>query len=520
MSAPTEVDRTLPLLPGITIADVAVVVGALVLATAGLWAMQDALIDDVFITLGYARNLAEHGEWGILPGIPANTATSVLNVLVLGAVTMVVRDPMAALWLVTALNAAALAVGLLRLGSLWGVGRWLAYVGAPLLLLNPLLVSSIGMETMLTVTLLVWLLERAQAGSVAGFGWLSGLAVLLRADLVVVVAVVWMLHPGLRQPTWLRPTTAIAWRAALLCTPWFLWSWIHFGSAIPDTLALKQRQTWSSFPLGWWARYHPRYPEATEAVTIIAGLGVVACVALPLLARIADRSPVLSIAAAPLAGAAYFALFWVLDVPPYFWYYGLTLAGLTLVLAWAVGVLAHRDQGDPLIARWKLVGGVAAAAMAIPGAYVMADLLSDHAPLREAPIHGNWALTPQYKQIGLDLRQRLGNDVVIRSSGEFGTIQYYCECVVLDRFSDRSLIVPALEKQRDSSWLMKLNYAWFDGDDYSGTEQDYHLSYDRRHVDETLHPDMWNVFSPTRGTGHYELVPGPLPRDEGSGVTR
>ncbi|MGH3506582.1 MAG: hypothetical protein ACRDO2_05190, partial [Nocardioidaceae bacterium] len=121
--------------------------------------------------------------------------------------------------------------------------------------------------------------------------------------------------------------------------------------------------------------------------------------------------------------------------------------------------------------------------------------------------------------IGLDLRERLDDDVVIRSSGEFGTIQYYCECVVLDRFSDRSLIVPALEKQRDSSWLMKLNYAWFDGDDYSSTEQDYHLSYDRRHVDETLHPDMWNVFSPTRGTGHYQLVPGPLLRDARSGVT-
>jgi hypothetical protein len=41
------------------------------------------LLDDVYITLSYARNLAEHFHWGIVSGQVSNTATSPLNVMAL-----------------------------------------------------------------------------------------------------------------------------------------------------------------------------------------------------------------------------------------------------------------------------------------------------------------------------------------------------------------------------------------------------------------------------------------------------
>jgi hypothetical protein len=500
-------------------ADLTIVVGAVVLSIALGWAMQDALIDDVYITLGYARNLAENGQWGVLPDSPANTATSVLNVLMLGILTFVLRDPVVSLGVLHALVAAALAVGLLWLGRRWQVGQLFAAVALPMLMLSPLLASAQGMETMLAVATLVWLLERAAAGQVAGFGYLSGAAVLVRPDLVLVVAVIWLLHPQLRRPAPARQLLGASWRAAVVCVPWFVFSWLYFGTAVPDTLVLKTRQTWGDFALGWWGRYHVHYPEAVEATFVIAGLGLLATALLPLLRRLEPATPVISVAAGPAAGAALFGLYLYLDVPPYFWYYGLPVAGLTLALAFAAAaVWKLRLRGRPWMGR--AVAGAVIVAAGLPTAYVWSDLLAEHAPLREAPVHGNWASTAEYRQVGLDLADRFGDrPVTIRSAGEFGTIQYFCECLLLDRFSERSLIDRWIEVKSRSSWLMRLNYLWFDADEYDARAQDFHLDYERGHVDERLHPDMWNVYSPTKGPGHFVLVPGPRPVDVEAGVT-
>src|SRR5690348_3447105 len=56
-----------------------------VLAAALFLVVRGSLTDDGYITLAYAKNLAVHGEWGIIPGSPANSATSPLNVLLLAA---------------------------------------------------------------------------------------------------------------------------------------------------------------------------------------------------------------------------------------------------------------------------------------------------------------------------------------------------------------------------------------------------------------------------------------------------
>src|SRR3954468_15246451 len=62
--------------------------------------VRRSLIDDAFITLSYARNLAEHFHWGLTQFRTANTATSPLNVLVLGLGTFLTRDAVRGLGLV------------------------------------------------------------------------------------------------------------------------------------------------------------------------------------------------------------------------------------------------------------------------------------------------------------------------------------------------------------------------------------------------------------------------------------
>ncbi len=65
--------------------------GAAVLAVGVFWLVHEALIDDAYITLSYARNLATRLHWGLIPTEPANSATSPLNVLLLGGTTALLR---------------------------------------------------------------------------------------------------------------------------------------------------------------------------------------------------------------------------------------------------------------------------------------------------------------------------------------------------------------------------------------------------------------------------------------------
>src|SRR4051812_46773911 len=68
-----------------------------VVAAVMYWVVHRSLIDDAFITLVYARNVAFHFHWGLIPERTANSATSPLNVLVIAAMTSVVRNPLLAL---------------------------------------------------------------------------------------------------------------------------------------------------------------------------------------------------------------------------------------------------------------------------------------------------------------------------------------------------------------------------------------------------------------------------------------
>ena len=52
--------------------------------------------------------------------------------------------------------------------------------------------------------------------------------------------------------------------------PWYVYSLFAFGSAIPDTLVIKQHQGWGHFVTGLWERYDRLYPLAITSVTILA----------------------------------------------------------------------------------------------------------------------------------------------------------------------------------------------------------------------------------------------------------
>jgi hypothetical protein len=204
-------------------------------------------------------------------------------------------------------------------------------------------------------------------------------------------------------------------------------------------------------------------------------------------------------------------------VPPYFWYYGIPLASLTIVAALGISAATQELSRVPRIGPRgaRVAAAAAGAALVAPMLVAWGTGLAQNAPLRQAPVHGNWALPFQYRQIGEDLARRLPPGAVVRSAGEFGTILYYCHCTLIDRLDQRGLIMPELEAARHGSWPMQLNYAQLEPSEYPLMTQDYHLAY---HRGPTSYPRKWNVWSPEKGWGHYALRPGPKPLDVKQGL--
>ena len=216
--------------------------GAAALAGAAFWLAHQALIDDAYITLSYARNLATHLHWGLIPTEPANSATSPLNVLLLAAATVLLRltgavYPIWGLGLVFVGSTVALAWWWSRVAIALRLSPMVPALGVTLVLLNPFVLSATGLEVLLIPTVLVGMLAAAVRGRPVAFGVLAGLAALTRLGLAVFVIPLALASAGVRR-AWPRAGGV----AIAVCLPWFAWSWWTFGSAIPDTFAIKTEQ--------------------------------------------------------------------------------------------------------------------------------------------------------------------------------------------------------------------------------------------------------------------------------------
>jgi hypothetical protein len=116
---------------------------------------REMLIDDTFITLQYARTLRDYGIWGFFPWEVTNTATSPLNVVLTAIVGLGVQDLVQAALTLATMEALALLALLILLskhitsGYTFGAFAFLAVIG------NPLLLSTIGLEPLLYITLLI-----------------------------------------------------------------------------------------------------------------------------------------------------------------------------------------------------------------------------------------------------------------------------------------------------------------------------------------------------------------------------
>ena len=479
--------------------------GAALLAAGLFWLVRGALVDDAYITLSYARNLATRFHWGLIAAEPANAATSPLNVLLLGGATALLRlgggvHPVAGLGLVLVGSAVAMAWAWGKVADALRLPLLAPAFGLTLVLLNPLVLSSTGMEVLLIPAVLVGMLAAAVRGRSVAFGVLAGLAVLTRLDLVVFVVPLAIASVGVRRRL---PTAATA--AAAVALPWFAWSWWHFGSAIPDTFAIKTVQrsfgpwTFGNGPLDLFNRN----ALSTSVAFAPALLGLVALLswaAAGLARRRVARPDLLPAVALGAAGVAYYAVYARLGVPPYQWYYVPSIAALSIALCVLLGAALC---GGRALRRAVAAPGLALVACLVLGS-VAADVRGG-VPWKVPPHFGNWATPEGYTWIGRQLGRRVGA-ATVASPGEIGALAYFCECAIVDAFSDRGRAIPLIEQRLAAAGpvvrpLLELNYLRLDRDRQPRPAR-YQLIWG---FGPPTGLGQWPTRSPTMGVGHLRL---------------
>ncbi len=490
-AAPARRRRRLfrPLVPSVPLL---VAVGAGVTTLAVFPLVSGALVDDAYITLTYARNLAFHAHWGVnLDGV-AHTATSPLNVLLLAAVAAVVRQPVVAAGVVFALCVAATGWWAARTASVRSWPVWTGPVAAAVVLVNPLLLSTVGLETHLAVALLVGLCWAATVGRPGAAGVLGGLLVLTRPDLAVVVVAATAAVPAL-----MRRAQVVFAAAVATALPWFVLAWILLGSAVPDTMLWKVGADWGGTTvLNGLGLYLRVFPVATPLALIGPVAGAVAGV-LWVFAQGVRAVPALVLGA---GSAAHLLVFCLLGTAPYHWYYGPAVGALSVLVVFALAAVsgwawAHAPEIAPVVVR------------AGCGAVVLLVLLSagyaghDGARWRIAPISTNHATSEEYARVAGGLHGK------VVSAGEVGALAYFCEdrCAIDDPLSERAALLGRVRDRIDRSGpvlgaLLRVNYLFVRPARYTPGTSTLVM---RRGT----FPDGVDVATPWSGAGNLVVLP-------------
>ncbi len=336
-------------------------VGAIVMYVA-----HRGLIDDAYITLSYARNVAEHLHWGMIPTEESNTATSPLNVMLLalatwvGGVTGELR-PVLGLGILTVALSAAMAVWAAQIARRLNVsGAWSLAVLA-VVFANPFVNSAIGLEVVPIAAFLTGLTAQAVHGRRLAFGVLAGLLVLTRPDLAhrcrrhvsgdAGTAAPLLGRPGHRRSPWrCRGGSSAGTTSAPRYRPRLVIKTLQrsFGDATFANGLWKMWQAGSDAAAV--ARARPRRDRSAHRSVRWWRWGSVA----------GCRDEQWPLAALGLGGLADFGAYCLLGVPPYHWYYVSSTVALGVTGVFGLALLLDglcrrgcRRPVTPLPSSWR-----------------------------------------------------------------------------------------------------------------------------------------------------------------------
>jgi hypothetical protein len=411
----------------------------------------NALTDDAFITLRYVKTLLITGTWGFLPGYITNAVTSPLNIFLLAFAGFFLGPTVSAvIWLSACIL--AFTVRLLVQISVHLFGRAIfGYLAAAALIFNPLIISTLGLESILFVSLYILALYLYLTSKWSLLAAVLGLITITRFDGILFFIVTLLMVPSFR----LRLRFVGIY---LVCiAPWYIFSWIYLGSLLPDTLFIKITQrSWGTWDfLNGLDLYYLVYRlETIFSVLLLPFI-------LLLLNKQVRRLPVIQFLL--LTSIAHFAGYSILHVPPYYWYYVPELTAIALIGSFGLGILFQHDNAG--IWRRRGIQGIATTFLVLQTAGMVYILIKDGFPIQEMPIHTNWATHEQYREIGGWLKGHDdGNTILV--DGEIGTLGYYCDCYLSSFFSDRRWLGQFVRQQTAGNGLKaslyRINFLFLD----------------------------------------------------------
>lgn len=215
--------------------------------TARLWSFA---VDDAFISLRYAKHLAEGQGLVYNIGERVEGYTNLLWTVLLAFAHVLPGDPLTWTKLFSMLSVLVAAAGIIRLASRSGLmpAEW-AWLPAALWLLLPVtaLSAAEGLETMQFAAILVWCLVAVFRSDGIATGLLLGALCLTRPDGAIAVPVIagWLIARQQRRCA----LVAIAVLAPTLIGV-ELWRMTYYGDWLPNTFYAKQGGSWWLFGQG------------------------------------------------------------------------------------------------------------------------------------------------------------------------------------------------------------------------------------------------------------------------------
>jgi hypothetical protein len=398
----------------------------IILVSLGLYlAFSHWAYDDPFITYRYARNIATGMGFVYNQGERVLSTTTPLFAILLAWVYKIgLSIPITA----NAISAVSIAAG----GALiWDLSKswksaWVGWAGLLLYPTFPQLVRSIGSETPLYLAFCLAVFALYARSNLGWAAILAALAVLTRADGVLVVVILgahflWQKRQSLKYKEFWKclPWKRIALAISLLLG-WHLFAWIYFGSPVPVTLTVKQAQGLMSIStlfapgvkeVASW--YSTRWQYWAEIVLVFFGI---------LFAFKRDRNWLLLLG----WGGLYFLAFSLLSVTSYPWYYA------PLVPSWvaSVGLGAALVVAIPLP---SLVGTSTEWGRFRKGIVIfLLVLLSFSQAFHLGLVRQNSDFRfPIYKAAGIWLRENTTEDAVVATL-EVGITGYFAQRTMID----------------------------------------------------------------------------------------
>jgi hypothetical protein len=430
----------------------------LLLAIAARLLPGQRMVDDAYITFRYARNLITGQGFVYNPGERVLGTTTPLYTLLLAILALLTGlHDFPTLAVMTNALAGAGAVWLLYALGRRSIGHWAPALAAALLwALAPYSVTFAigGMETDLTVALLLatsyaYLIDRPRVMAV-----LSALALLARPDTVILLGLLWLdLTLAKRRVPWQEGLITLA-----LLAPWLIFSVLYFGSPLTNSIAAKS-VTYRLPPDAGFIRLlqhyaTPFFEHEVLPSMIVFGVFVVYCVlcAIGGLRTFRHDRRTWPLTIYPFVYFIVFAvanplLFrWYLS-PPLPFYLLLILTGVWTV-AGSIGSLTTRYQKPRIAPQTPITKGSRSTTrysqFAVFSLFALAalaltlnawDLHPDHGPDRPAPGMAWFKLELLYEQaadVVLSHTAPLENRPITLCAGDIGMLGYRTGMHILD----------------------------------------------------------------------------------------